>query len=317
MEPGKIVMLAAGAAALGGVAGAMAVGLTAGSADRAESAATEVRELREERQDLFSRLEALEKKRPRASDRPRSSDEPGASAAEALRVSRAMGAEDDPARHAITGPLADGTLGGPDDVDQAFVDRVRAAIETIRRENREANAEGEQRRKREKYLNGLDKRLSNYKDRLGLTDPQVADLGRLAERAFDERAAAQVAGATGDELASMDRETARVSQGLMGQETYREFRKLELDRAARPIIVDAAIKAGVDQEQRDQIETLLTRHIEKVVEWDVRVRTDDLPGDERERIMTEYRNANRDAWDRLRSDILTEEQRQRVPIRLR
>ena len=74
---------------------------------------------------------------------------------------------------------------------------------------------------------------------------------------------------------------------------------------------------GITTEQRERIEDLLENHIERVVDHDVRLKTEELPAEERARLGRELQVASRQGWDRLRNEILNEEQRKRVPKRRR
>ncbi len=247
-------------------------------------------------------------------------------------------ADDDLARRAAAGlqaaaatTSADDGLGGGGDrspggreaddgivaVSPEFVASVRAAIDTIRREDESAARIQKLRDARAKYVRNLDRRLTDYQEVLRLDDQQLEALRTTALAGMDERLRAQAGGAAAEELASMERERQRSIRDVLGGATYREMRKLELDEMARPTVVSVAGKAGVNSEQRTRIERLLDQHIESIVDLDVRARTEDLSAEERQAIEDRMDAANRAAWDRLRGEILDAEQRERVPKRLR
>lgn len=215
------------------------------------------------------------------------------------------GAGDEPTAHLADGP------------DAAFVERVADAIRTLQERRREEQEAAERERKRRETLGGLAKKLREYVPRLGLDDATARAFARAATEGATRLLDAQEAGATGDELAALHRENQRGYQELLGEGGYRELRKLELDAAARPTIVSIAGQAGVDARQREQIESLLSQHIESLVDLDVRARTEALEATELQSIRERMDRANRTAWDRIRREILTAEQRERVPRRLR
>ncbi len=198
-----------------------------------------------------------------------------------------------------------------------FVDLVRSAIDEIKRQDAEGSVEQRVADQRKKYLYEVDKKLTNYRDKLGLTDEQVTAFRAAAEAGYDERLQAQLDGKPQNELQALDRKRHREFRDIIGGAAYRDFRKLELDAVARPTIVSIAGQAGVDREQRDRIERLLDEHIEGIVDLEVRVRTEELDPEERRAIQEEMQDASRSAWDRLRGNILDAEQRERVPKRLR
>ncbi len=198
-----------------------------------------------------------------------------------------------------------------------FVDAVRSAIGEIQRQNREVGAEKKRGDDRKRYLTEVDKRLRDYADPLQLTEAQLTSFKSAAETSIDARLAAQANGAKREELESLDREKERAFRDILGSARHREYRKLEIDRFARPFIADIASKAGVDGRQRDQIESLLSSHIDRLVDTDVRLKTEELDGSTRTTLRTSVNTANREAWDRLRNEILRDDQRDRVPARLR
>jgi len=210
-----------------------------------------------------------------------------------------------------------GDGGIPKTAPPEFVDLVRSAIDEIKRQDDEQRTDKKVADQRGKYLREVDKKLVNYRDKLGMTDEQVAAFRRVAEAGVDARLAAQAEGLERSELEALDRVRHREFRDVLGGDGYREFRKLELDAVARPVIVSISGQAGVDREQRDRIERLLDEHIESIVDLDVKLRTEEIDGKERTAIHERMRDASRSAWDRLRGSILDAEQRGRVPKRLR
>ncbi len=199
----------------------------------------------------------------------------------------------------------------------AFVDRVREALSQIERE-RQAAAEQKRRDKdAERFLRDAARRFREYQQRLGLTDDEVTRLHAIAEGSVERRLSAQDDGADRDALSMLDRTTQREVQSVLGDERYVQYRKLEIDRMARPIVANIASHTGVDGAQRREIEGLLSEHIDRIARDESRLRSEELPAAERERLRNDVNTANREAWRRLREDILTDDQRGRMPERFR
>ncbi len=194
---------------------------------------------------------------------------------------------------------------------------VREAIDTIRSEDAVAATERKRAADFKNRMGEVDRRLRDYKAKLELTDAEATAFRAAAEAGLERHLVAQADGASREDLAAIDREKERAYREILGNAKHREFRKLEIDHLARPVIVDAANRAGVDSHQRDQIERLLSDHIERYVDPEIRLRTEELDAATRGSIMKDMKEANRAAWDRLRNQILTPEQRERVPVRLR
>jgi hypothetical protein len=305
---GGLVLAALLGGAVGGLVGGGLGPAPSASRDRGEAVLAPA-EAAEKVVALETRVLALERRRPRA--RAAANDEEGEP-----DTLPDHGRGTTP-RDAAAGLDAPSEAGEPRALDRQFVDDVEAALRLIteRRKAREAEAKREQ--QREKYLQDLDRRLADYQERLGLTDGQIADVSRLAHDGVARYMEAQAGGATPEKLGEIGRSLSRSVRDLIGPDTYRGLRLLDLDRAARPRIVDIANRAGVDASQRQRIEGLLADHLEGIVDREVRLRTEEMPADDRTRLRETLNDANRNAWDRIRGDILTEEQRSRVPIRLR
>ncbi len=170
-----------------------------------------------------------------------------------------------------SGPVDDLGLPVP---EEEFVTRVAAALTEIEKRRAERKQREQLIGRRDGYLAEVKKRYTNYKGPLALTDEELGRIQTVAETYVDERLLLQADGHAQEELLARDRKARRDIRDIMGPDRYRKLRALELDRAARPVIVDAAGKAGVDSEQRKQIERLLSDHIERIVDSDVRVRTE-------------------------------------------
>lgn len=276
--------------------------------------------------ELLERIERLEAElvEARRSRRPRPGSPAADETAAATQEGGPTGSDSSRRDRADTGRDAiDDAPSTPDgsraatNVDDAFVARVGEAIRTL--QERAAGEREAQKRKqeREKALRELGRKLREYVPRLGLDEATANAFVEATTAGTTRLLDAQAAGVGGEELATLTRENQQRYQDLLGEAGYRELRKLELDAAARPSIVSIAGQAGVDGPQREQIERLLTDHIESLVDLDVRARTQELSPEERQSIRERMNDANREAWDRLRRDILTEEQRDRVPRRLR
>ncbi len=228
----------------------------------------------------------------------------------------------DPAQ--ADGPAADGDSPGDAPRGEAaaapspqFVEAVRLAIDEIKRDAAEGAAERKLRAEREKKIAELRRSIPEIASRLGLDYEEAAQLGRTALAGAEAVLAARAEGRPDEEVRGLERQGHRAVRDFLGSARYRDMRKIELDAAARPTIAKVASLAGVDREQRDRIEGLLTRHIDTLVDDEIRARTEELPGEERAAIRTRLDAANRTAWDRIRNEILDAEQRERVPARLR
>jgi hypothetical protein len=291
------------AALLGGAVGAFLTDALRDDARDAPSAATRDRELRIER--MEQRLVDVERKPARSRAEAR--------AATAIDDVRADAEGPDAAALHSVDPSDEPTVDAP---DEEFVQRVAAALGEIDRRKKAAEQRETIEQRRSRYLSEAHKQYANYRDPLALSDGDVTRLESISEKFVDQRIELQTSGADGAALAEQERAARREIRDVLGAERYRKLRGLELDKVARPVIVMAATRAGVDTEQRERIETLLSDHIERIVDYDVTLRTDEVQDDERKRIQDEMNRANREAWDRIRNDILTQEQRGRVPERL-
>lgn len=293
------------AALLGGVVGAVAVDALREEASTAAptKAARAESERRIER--IEERLVAFERRPARAHSEARDGAEPATSARDTDSQTTAAPGE--------SGPGGEPGEAAPDD---EFVNRVAAALGEIDRRKQAAQQRETLEQRRDRYLAEVHKQYANYRVPLDLSDTEITHLESISEEFVDHRIELQNSGAGDVEIAAQERAARREIRDVLGAERYRKLRGLELDKVARPVIVMAATRAGVDTEQRERIETLLSDHIERIVDYDVTLRTDEVPDAERKRIQDEMNRANRDAWDRLRNEILTEEQRGRVPERL-
>ena len=267
--------------------------------------------------ELAERVNVLEARLAEAESRParsRSGSRRGAETAEDASASpRALGTPLDATETEPRVPQYD-DLGLPVP-EESFLARVSAAMTEIERRRKARSAQENLVQRRDKFLASIKKRYRNYREPLQLSGDELERIEKTATTYVDERLDLQADGATRPELEARDREARREIRAILGTDRYRKLRRLELDQSARPVIVDAANRAGVDAGQRKQIETLLADHIERVVDLDVRLRTDEVSDDERRQIREQMNTANRSSWDRLRNDILTDEQRERVPER--
>jgi len=295
-------------AVVGGVVGALVAGGPRGAGEI--PGASDVAATTQSRVDeVEHRLVTLEKRasgRVRAGVERANAPEPGVEQRGAVNV-WAEGAE------SAGGDGAASDVG----VTTEFVKAVREAINTIRSEDAVAATERKRAQDFKRRMGEVDRRLRDYAAKLELTEEEATAFRAAAKSGLERHLTAQAEGASRDELAAIDREKERAYRDILGSAKHRDFRKLEIDQAARPVIVDAANRAGVDSHQRDQIERLLSDHIERYVDPEIRIRTEELDAETRASIMQDMNAANRAAWDRLRNQILTPEQRERVPIRLR
>jgi hypothetical protein len=301
------LVLIVGAAVVGGIAGSAATLVVSPPAsDDAGTPAALVERVVE----LERRAETADRRPERTRRRPAPDD---ASPALPTDIEPAPTTDDAPGGAERPRELF-GNLGLTPPSDE-FVARVAAAMELIEQRKKERMSLEKADKSKAKVLADLAKKLTNYTKPLDLTDAEIAEYTELATEYLDERFDAQLEGAEQSELRAMDRAARRGVQALLGADRYRKMRALEIDTLARPVIADTANRAGVTTEQREQIETLLSTHIERMVDVDVRMRTEELPAETLRELQTEVQRMNRQAWDDLRYDILTEEQRGRVPER--
>jgi hypothetical protein len=221
--------------------------------------------------------------------------------------------EDDP--HAIE--LSGGLLDPTPSVGVEFVEKVRAAIAEIEKERGEAQAAEKRVKQREWYLDAVDKRLEELREPLALSEDEIQRIQVLALEKIADRQADEAEGAPQAELGEIDRAAQAGVREVLGDARYRQYRKLDIDKIARPMVAKVSSLAGVNALQRREIEGLLSEHIDRIVDKEVRIRSESLSSEERGELRRQIDEQNQEAWRRLREDILTEEQRKRVPNRLR
>ncbi|MGE0432155.1 MAG: hypothetical protein AB7K09_10080 [Planctomycetota bacterium] len=199
--------------------------------------------------------------------------------------------------------------------DAAVKDAVRRALNEVRAEERAERERAERAKNKDALMKLIGNRLTELRTELGLSDDQINRINDLAIDFVDDRAAAAANGASADELAAMDRGVQRGVRDIMGDATYREYRKSEISRAGRPLVGMALATVGLDAQQWDNVNRFLDGHIDRVVDSDVRLQTEEMTPAARKQLKDEMDAANQAAWQTMLDQYLTDEQRSRVPNR--
>ena len=189
----------------------------------------------------------------------------------------------------------------------AAMDEVRE-----RQELRERDA------KRKKGAKGLisfiDGELDRWSDEYDLTTQEVDELKGLTRRAIDQRMAAEADGASGYELTQLGVEAQGEVRRIVGDEVYRRTERDRLTREARGKLMWLTVAVGgLSEEQHSSLDTVVDAAVEDRLDDVIRRRAEPLTQDEYDTLGALIKQDQASTWERIRDDVLTEEQRRRIP----
>lgn len=175
-----------------------------------------------------------------------------------------------------------------------------------------AGAEGEQ-KAMAALLTGVDAEAERWGKTYDLGDARVDELKALARRAVQKTVDAKREGATAQQLAALDVETQAEVRRLVGDPVYVATERARITADARKGITWVAAAVGLTPAQHTQLDRILAESVEQVLPDVIRYRTTSLPDAERAAIEASLAQRRTAGWDRFRADVLTEEQRRRLP----
>lgn len=162
-------------------------------------------------------------------------------------------------------------------------------------------------------LTGVDAEAERWGKTYDLGDARVDELKALARRAIERTLAAKREGATAQQLAALDVETQAEVRRLVGDPVYVATERARITADARKGITWVAAAVGLTAAQHTQLDRILAESVEQVLPDVIRYRTTPLPDAERAAIQASLEQRRTSGWDRFRTDVLTEEQRRRLP----
>lgn len=162
-------------------------------------------------------------------------------------------------------------------------------------------------------LAGVDAEAERWGKTYDLGEGRVDELKALAQRAVQKTVDAQREGASAQQLAALDVETQAEVRRLVGDPVYTATERARITADARKGITWVAAAVGLTPAQHTQLDRLLSESVEQVLPDVIRYRTTSLPDTERAAIEASLAQRRTAGWDRFRADVLTEEQRRRLP----
>ena len=172
--------------------------------------------------------------------------------------------------------------------------------------------------KREQGAKGLisfiDGELDRWSDEYDLTTQEIDELKSLTRRAIDQRMAAEADGASRYELTQLGVETQGEVRRIVGDEVYRRTERDRLTREARGKLMWLTVAVGgLSEEQHASLDSVVDGAVEDRLDDVIRMRAEPMPEDEYNAVGALIKQDQASTWANIREDVLTEEQRRRIP----
>lgn len=162
-------------------------------------------------------------------------------------------------------------------------------------------------------LTGVDAEAERWGKAYDLGDARVAELKALARHAVQRTVDAKRGGASAQQLAVLDVETQAEVRRLVGDTVYAATERARITAEARKGLTWVSAAVGLTPAQHTQLDRILYDSVEQALPDVVRYRTVSLPEAERTAIEASLTKRRTENWERFRADVLTEEQRLRLP----
>lgn len=165
----------------------------------------------------------------------------------------------------------------------------------------------------DKRIEGIDAQIDSAAETYGLHHTQVDALKELTRRALARTAEAQAAGAGKEELRGIEVDVQGEVRQILGEDTYAAVERSRVTREARGKLTWLAAAVGLTEAQHTQLDAILAEGVERALPDVIRVRTEHLSPQAFEEAQARLGAGRTKDWDRIRNDLLTPEQRARIP----
>jgi hypothetical protein len=165
----------------------------------------------------------------------------------------------------------------------------------------------------DKRIEGIDAQIDSAAETYGLHHTQVEALKELTRRALARTAEAQAAGAGKEDLRRLEVDVQGEVRQILGEDTYAAVERSRVTREARGKLTWLSAAVGLTEAQHTRLDAILAEGVERALPDVIRVRTEHLSPQAFEEAQARLGAGRTKDWDRIRNDLLTPEQRARIP----
>ncbi len=160
----------------------------------------------------------------------------------------------------------------------------------------------------------IDSELDRWAEAYELHPSQLGALKDLARSAIDVRREAEDRGAGKWEIVGLDVGAQAEVRRIVGERVYVETERERLTREARREFTWLTFAVGgLSEEQHGAIDTVVEARVAGKLSDVVRVRSESMPAEDYGALYERIEQVDQAAWQQIRNEILTAEQRNRIP----
>ena len=220
-----------------------------------------------------------------------------------------------PMQPGMSEPLEAALLALLESPSPALRARFREALEdhVSERDEPTVRLSDEEERDLAKFIADIDAVLDGWSDTYDLREWQVEELKSLLRRSVERMAGAKRQGASPQELAAMDVEAQAEVRRIVGDAVYVATERVRVTQGARNALTWLSAAVGLTPAQHTQLDRFVAEGVERDLPAIVRLRSETMADEEREALQRRLEQQRDETWRRIRNELLTEEQRQRIP----
>jgi hypothetical protein len=220
-----------------------------------------------------------------------------------------------PVQPGMSEPLEAALLALLESPSPALRARFREALEdpVSERDEPTVRLSDEEERKLAEFIADIDAVLDGWSETYGLREFQVEELKVVARRSIARMVEAKRQGASPQELAAMDVAAQAEVRRIVGDAVYLATERERVTGEARKALTWLSAAVGLTPTQHTQLDRLVAEGVERDLPAIVRLRSESLIDDDREALQRSLEQQREENWLRIRNELLTEEQRQRIP----
>ncbi len=166
----------------------------------------------------------------------------------------------------------------------------------------------------DKYAASVDARLDEWALEYGLSGSQVDELKSISRAAIERISEAKLNGVGGDDLNAMSVEMQAGIRRVVGDDVYGQVERNRITREARGKLawVSNAV-GGLDDDQHAALDRVVDDSMEGRLPDVIRLRSETMSEPEAETLRERVSRSSSETWEEIRDEILTDEQRRRIP----